>query len=346
MTLSRVAVLAAALAFLLCVNACGKKDEMTLSDRSGSGVAAGIPSDPGVMVATVNGTAITSGDLAGEVDRLSRQFGQSMPGDVPEEMIAQMQEQALSNLVSKVVLYDAVKVANIPVEDGTIDERLDMYKQSFPSEEVFSQQIEARGFTLESLRFEIGMAIQIEALFEKNVPEVAVPSEEECRTYYDSNSGQFSESETVQASHILLTVDASTTPEDKAALKTEIDGIRRQCLEGGDFAELARTHSKCPSSQRGGDLGWFDRSRMVDPFADAAFALQPGETSEVVETEFGFHVIRVADRKEGRQVPFGEVQEQIGQRLEAETRQAGVDSFLQELQDAADVQYAKDSAQG
>ncbi|MFW5921410.1 MAG: peptidylprolyl isomerase [Polyangiales bacterium] len=99
----------------------------------------------------------------------------------------------------------------------------------------------------------------------------------------------------VRASHILLMYkgsERSSATRSKAEAEQQVQQLKAQIDQGADFAELARTHSDCPSSQSGGDLGSFSRGMMVGPFEDAAFGLQVGQTSDVVETPFGFHVIQ------------------------------------------------------
>lgn len=337
MRLSKAAVVAGVATMFLMAFGCGKKDEMA-NDGGAGGMS---QADPGETVATVNGTTISSMDLQTEVARIERQFGANIPPEAMEQMKPKLEQQAMENLVSKLVLYDAVKQAEIAVAPTEVDARFDQYRANFPSDEVFTQQLQTMGFNEEQLRDEIGMAIQIESLLSTNVGEVESPTEEQCREYYDTHLEQFHEPEKVKASHILVTVDANAAPEEREAAREKIESLRQQCLAGEDFAQLARTHSDCPSSAQGGDLGWFDRARMVEPFSTAAFALQPGEISDVVETQFGYHVIRLTDRQEGRDIPFDEVREQISQKIEGDERQAGVDSYIKQLREEAEVEYAQ-----
>ena len=335
MAFSKAAIFVGVTALVLVVGACGKKDEVAQKHEAGSLSNA----DPGATVASVNGTIISALDLETEVGRIARRFGGGMPPGGADQMRPQLEQQAMENLVSKLVLYDAVKAAQITAAEAEITSRFEQYKSNFPSDEVFAQQLQQMGYTEENLREEIGMAIQIESLLETNVGEIPTPSVEDCRKYYDSNPAQFEEGEKIQASHILLTVDAAATPEEKESVRIKIASLREQCVAGGDFAELARTNSNCPSSSKGGDLGWFDRGRMVKPFEDAAFSLKPGEISDIVETQFGYHVIRVADHQDGRVIPFDEVQEMIGERIAAESRQENVDAYIKQLREEAEVEY-------
>lgn len=144
-------------------------------------------------------------------------------------------------------------------------------------------------------------------------------SEADLRSYYDQNVANQSLQEQRRARHILLTVDAAATAEAKAAVRAEADALRAQLVVAPQqFAELARTRSQDPgSAAQGGDLDFFGRGAMVKPFEDAAFALQPNAISEVVETEFGFHIIQVTEVRRPAPEPF----ETARPRLEAELRQ-------------------------
>ena len=108
-------------------------------------------------------------------------------------------------------------------------------------------------------------------------------------------------------------------------------------LAGEDFAALATELSEGPSGPKGGDLGFFSRERMVPPFAEAAFALKPGETSDVVQTRFGFHVIKVEKRREAGTVPLAEVKERIRQGLSQEQQQKRIEELLNPLRENAKI---------
>lgn len=137
-------------------------------------------------------------------------------------------------------------------------------------------------------------------------------STEDARSYYEQNRARFTTAEQRRASHILIRVDPGASAEQRKAAREKAEAIERRLKEGADFAELARTESQDPGSAgSGGDLGFFTRDMMVQPFADAAFALGVGQTSGVVETEFGFHVIRVTDIRPATQKSFESVRPEI-----------------------------------
>ncbi len=141
----------------------------------------------------------------------------------------------------------------------------------------------------------------------------------ELQAYYEQNKASFSEPEQRRASHILLTVGDSGSAKDKeGARKLAEELLARLKAKPDDFAKLAQEYSKDPgSAAQGGDLGFFGRGMMVRPFEEAAFSLKPDETSGIVESEFGLHIIRVTETKGGAVVPF----EQVKGRIEATYRQ-------------------------
>lgn len=144
-------------------------------------------------------------------------------------------------------------------------------------------------------------------------------SAEDARGYYEQNKARFTTAEQRRASHILVRVDADASPEQRKAAREKAEAIERQLKEGADFAALARTESQDPgSASSGGDLGFFTRDMMVQPFADAAFSLGVGQTSGVVQTEFGFHVIRVTDIRPATQKSFESVRPEIESEIRAQ----------------------------
>ncbi len=132
------------------------------------------------------------------------------------------------------------------------------------------------------------------------------------RRYYDNNKDQFRSQERVRARHILVKAGSTASKEEKAAAKTKAEGLLKQLKGGGDFAELAKKNSDDPgSAAKGGELDWYARGQLAKAFEDKAFAMKPKETSDLVETEFGYHIIQTLEKEEARLKPFDEVKEQL-----------------------------------
>lgn len=159
--------------------------------------------------------------------------------------------------------------------------------------------------------------------------------DEEVATFYEENvEGRFTQPHEVSARHILLKVDAGASDEDKAAVREKMVEVQKRLEGGEDFAAVATEVSEdTGSATKGGDLGYFGKGRMVPPFEEAAFGLEPGGTSDIVESPFGFHIIRVEDVREERVKPLEEVREEIVEELQ--TARGG-----EKAQEAADAAHA------
>ena len=172
-------------------------------------------------------------------------------------------------------------------------------------------------------------------------------AEEAVAKFYEENARYFEKPEQVEASHILIKLDAAdaTNETAKAAAKAKAESLRAQVLAGTNFAELAAIHSDCPSKANGGSpskanggsLGSFGRGQMVKPFEEAAFALGTNEVSEVVETQFGFHVIKVTGKTPAGKTPLDEVRDQIKEHLSGDRKRDAVEAFVEDLKAKADI---------
>jgi len=168
-----------------------------------------------------------------------------------------------------------------------------------------------------------------------------VVSDAEVQKFYDENGERMQRPEQVNASHILIGFKPGATDADKAAAKKKAEEVAAKLKAGGDFAQLAKDNSDDPGSKvQGGDLGWFSKGQMVPAFDTAAFALKPGETSGVVESEFGFHIIRVKEHRPAGQAPFAEAKEQITNYLKESALRDALTKLVSELRAKAKVEVA------
>jgi peptidyl-prolyl cis-trans isomerase C len=150
-------------------------------------------------------------------------------------------------------------------------------------------------------------------------------SDAELKSYYDEHLKEFQQPKQVKARHILV-------KEQKQA-----EEVRQKLLKGEDFATLAKKYSIGPSKNRGGDLGFFSRERMVKEFSDVAFSLKPKEISPVVKTKFGYHIIRVDAIKEGQQQTFDEVKAKLGDKIKAERKNQYFKDYVDGLKKRMEV---------
>lgn len=296
------------------------------------------PDDPVVIV---NGQPI----LRGEYDRALKAYVrnlQRMAGGVQGGAIepnAEMKSEVLSQLVDRELLYQESLKYPVEDRDKQVDEQLAEIAARFPSPEVFQKALSQDGLDELTLRDLIGRQVLVRHYVETEIAPDLTVSDEEVEQFYKENEDKFTEPEQVKASHILIRVDPNASVEDKKAAREKAEALRERAVGGEDFAELAKENSEDPgSAQRGGDLGFFTRERMVTPFADAAFALDEGKISEVVETQFGYHVIEVTDHKDAQKKELKDVKDQIAQYLTARALDQAVQEKVSELKKGAEIE--------
>jgi parvulin-like peptidyl-prolyl isomerase len=141
----------------------------------------------------------------------------------------------------------------------------------------------------------------------------AAPTEADVERYYEEHADEFRTTEMVRASHILQQAGPGR---DVGTIYTDLLNARERIMAGADFAEVAGEHSHC--NDRGGDLGWFRRGQMVQTFEDVVFAMEPGQVSDVFQSEFGYHIAKVFEKRPAGRIPLEEVREFIRERLAAE----------------------------
>src|SRR6185503_653582 len=176
----------------------------------------------------------------------------------------------------------------------------------FPTQDAFDKALKDRGMTVESLRNDARVDLSVTKLMDAETAALPGPSDLEAKDFYEKNPDRFKQDESVRASHILIRVDEKADAAAKQKARAEIDSVLKQVKAGGDFAKLAQEHSQDGSAAQGGDLNYFMKGQMVPAFDKVAFELKPGQISDIVTTQFGYHIIKVADHKPGRTIPFEE----------------------------------------
>jgi peptidyl-prolyl cis-trans isomerase D len=163
----------------------------------------------------------------------------------------------------------------------------------------------------------------------------ATVSEEDINTYFDLNKEDFATPKKVKARHILFEVKPGAEPEVIEKVEKKALGVLAQAKSGKDFGELAKKYSDDPGSRdKGGDLGFFTRDRMVEPFADAAFSMKPGEISDLVRTPFGFHIIKVEQIQEAKEPELADVSDEIRAKLARDAGKSAAFDRAEEIYEA------------
>jgi peptidyl-prolyl cis-trans isomerase C len=287
-----------------------------------------VPAQIPDVVARVNGEAVTKTDFDRAVQNLEARAG----GPIPAEQRDQVLRGVLDQIIGYTVLVQEGRARNVTVPDADVDARIGQIRGQFPSEEEFTKMLGERKLTLDQVKSDVRRDMTITKLIDAEIASKVAVTPEQVNDFYAKNPDQFKQGESVRASHILIAVPKGADAAAKTQARAKAEQVLKDVKAGQDFAALAKEHSADPgSAANGGDLGFFQQGQMVGPFNDAAFTLAPGTTSELVETDFGFHIIRVVEKKEGRTIPLEEVKPQVEQYLERLNRQEQTDAFVNGL---------------
>jgi foldase protein PrsA len=227
----------------------------------------------------------------------------------------------LDQLITERLLEQEAAKANVKVTDEDIEKEIADIKKQFPSEDQFNMILAQNGMTLDTLKEQMQTQLLISKIFE---PQIEI-SEESMKKYFEDNKQMFEKPEEIKASHIL--VDS----------KEEAEKILAELKNGGDFAKLAKENSKDGSKDQGGDLGYFPRGKMVPEFEEVAFTLEPGAISDVVKSEFGYHIIKVTDKKPAQAANFEENKADIKKQLFNEELAKKGPEWLDKIKAEADI---------
>jgi len=324
---------------------CKKKD----TDKSSM-----VPADSGPEIAVnIDGVDIPKS----EIDRLvepqlqliAKQSAQ-LPPKFAEQYEKQLREQVLEQTIRRHLLDEKVKEANIVVTD---EEVMNQIKEIAASQreplslEEFKKKMEEYGQSFENVKADVRDGLARNKFMQRHWAGKINVTEEDARKYYDENPKQFETPEQVRASHILIKpefTDPNVNPnadpnEAKAVAKAEAEDLLEQLKDGADFVELAKTHSDCPSAPKGGDLGFFSKGETTPAFEKAAFGLEVGQISDVVETEYGYHIIKVTEHKEASTATFEQVEDDIIKQLIQQKQSELAEEYIESLKAEADIVY-------
>ncbi len=290
-----------------------------------------------VVVAKVNGEEIKKDQLLEEADKLKAQLAQM--GQPQQAANDQFYRQVLDGMIARTLLTQAAKAQGVTATEEEVKQEVDGLRARFPTPEAFQQALTAQGIDEKKLLDEARKQLAVQKFVESKILAQVSVTDAAAKDFYDKNPTQMKRPEQVHARHILIRADASAPEADKQKAKAKAEDLLARAKKGEDFAKLASENSDDPGSKtQGGDLSWFGRGQMVEPFDKAVFALQPNQLSSVVETQFGYHVIQVLEKKPESTVPFEEAKDRISEYLKKQQSQQAVQARIQQLRTQGKVE--------
>ena len=328
----QITMLLAVMVFLAAAGiSCDKKDGET-----GEGTGATGESKAKVLV-KVGETDITE-DRINELLNRQKNIMLRQGRPIPPQMEQILRNKIIEDLINAEVILQEVKRQGLKVDENKVQEIYNQEVKTAGDEEKLKLKLLQAGRSVEEFRDRIRQYLMMSKLRDAATANLPAVTDEEARKYYEENKKMFARPETVHAYHILLKVDNNATPEQVEEKKKLIQDILKKAKKkGASFEELAKKHSECPSSAKGGDLGAFGRGRMVKPFEEAAFSLKVGEISDPVRSQFGWHIIKVTEHSDPQTPEFDEVKDMLMKMLERQKKQKAFDDFVQQIREKTNV---------
>jgi peptidyl-prolyl cis-trans isomerase C len=290
----------------------------------------------GKEIASVNGKAISKSQYERMLSVYKKRAAHN-GRQLNDEDLTTAKNRVLENLIDAEVLYQQSQKEGVKVDDQAVNEQIEKMKKRFSDEKTYKKAIEKMHLSEKEFRTEIQRALAIKQLLDTDMRQKITVTEEESKKYYNNNQNLFKKPEQVKASQIWIKVAPNAEESKKIQARKKIEAVQNKIQQGEDFGILAKTYSEGPSAQRKGDLGYFKRGQMAKPFEDAAFALNVGEVSGIVETQFGYHLIKVTDKKPARTTPYKEAQPMIEQHLKKEKEKTEIQGYIENLKKSAKI---------
>lgn len=257
---------------------------------------------------------------------------------------AEVERKVLDDIISDRLLTQQITELKVKISDQEIDEAMQevMERNRIPDLATFKELVARQGIDWKGYREEIAKQLKRNQFIQAKVGMRIKVSDDEVRDAYDKEQSMATREYEYHARHILFRA-AKNAPADEAnAQRGKAEDARRRALAGEDFATLAQTLSEAPDARYGGDLGFFQKGVMVHEFEEAVMALGVGDISPVIRTPFGFHVIKLEERRPLPGKEFDAVKEEIRSRLREEAANREMKTYLAQLRQKAFIDIKLD----
>lgn len=275
--------------------------------------------------------------MKAEVEKNVKEKLKALKGKIPADKIkeaqASIKKQVIDEFVMRTLLTREVEKRKISVNDKEIKSMMEQIKSTLPADQKLETFLKENKITKE----QIILGIKINKLVKQEAGNKAKPTQKEISKFYDENKDKFIIPESAHVRHILIAFAEGDNDKIKAEKKVKIENLRKQIVDGADFAEVARKNSDCPSKANGGDLGDVRKGQTVKPFEDAAFSQKINDIGPVISTEYGYHIIQVLGLNPQKTMALEEVKGKISAYLEQQKQREIFSALLTKLRKNAKI---------
>ena len=286
-------------------------------------------------VAVVEGVEIKKAELDDALTAVLGQSGRS-PGELPAEQKSGAYRMILDDMIVDKLL--SKRAADVKVPDEDVIATFKRVTANLGSDEEIKAQIEKSGQTVDKVKENIRSSLRQQQWVDAQIKDKTEVTDADAEDFFNKHPEQFQAPERVRASHILLAVKQDALPETVTKKQKEAEAIAARVKKGEDFTTLAKQLSEDPSAkENGGDLNFFAKEQMVPEFSEVAFKMKKDEVSDPVRSQFGYHIIKVTDRKQPEAMSLDQAKPRLLAFLKQQKKQAEVEKLVREIREKADV---------
>jgi len=288
----------------------------------------------GDIAVSVDGVVMKKADLEKELQAAFNMYKNKIPADKQKEMKEQLRKQLIQVFIMKTLLSREVEKKKITASNEEITKTIETIKTQMAPNKTVDEFMKENKIKRE----DVALAVKIEKFRDMEVGQKGKPTDKEISKFYNENREKlFIQPASVHVRHILVAVKKEDDEKTKEQKKAKIEDIRKQLLSGGDFAELARKNSDCPSKEMGGDLSYIKKGQMVKEFETAAFSQEKNAIGPVIKTQYGYHIVQVLDKKPEKKVELNEVKAKIATHLEQTKKMEAFNAIVKKIREQAKV---------
>lgn len=285
------------------------------------------------IVVSVNGVGISEAEVQMAIDVLIPRS--LFHRTVTSEKREQFRKPAIDSLIERELLYHEAKRLGLSIKKAEIKEVFNKSKESFKKKKDFNDALKKQGLTEESYKKLIEKELLVKRFLKQEVEDKAGVGEEDLEKYYNENKKRFFAAERIKLLEMSVTVPATATKEERENKKKKAEELLNRLKAGEDFSEVAYNYSEDDYRVKGGDLGWVHKGRLEPGIEDAALKLKIGEISGLIETIYGYHIVKLEEKKPAEQLSFSEVKDSLKKELETKKHKELKETLINALKEKA-----------
>ena len=289
------------------------------------------------VVARVNGKAIPGRDLEQRIQGQLAPIGNPQWNNLREEYRQELISQSLGSLIATELLYQKTVAGGIKATEAEVQAEFANFSKNFAGDAQLNASLARRGMDRPALMKELERNLVVNKFIQNSVAAKVTSTPAEVSQYYSAHTGEFRHEDLVRTSHIFIMVGEGATPEQDRLARQRAENLLSRAKKGEDFAKLAKENSMDGSASMGGDIGLTPKGQLAPEYEQAAFSLPVGGVSDVVRTQFGYHIIKVTDKKNAGTSTLQEIQEDLAKFLKDQKTDAELEKTVNELRSQAKI---------